>query len=139
VTLSAKVDRIDVLQDGTLRVIDYKSKKTPDVKQALQLPVYSYVALESLRAQGQARGSLAEALYLSFEGDRPVVSLRQRNRSMDDVLADAQDRMLAALDRIARGEFPPRPARRSLCSPCPYRAVCRLEIVEGRQEDRLDA
>ena len=52
VTLSAKVDRIDVLQDGTLRVIDYKSKKTPDVRQALQLPVYSFVALETLRSQG---------------------------------------------------------------------------------------
>ena len=50
VTLSAKVDRIDVLEDGTLRVIDYKSKKTPDVRQALQLPVYSFVALETLRA-----------------------------------------------------------------------------------------
>jgi RecB family exonuclease len=137
VTLSAKVDRIDLLQDGTLRVIDYKSKKTPDIRQALQLPVYSFVALETLRSKGGRPPGLAEALYLSFEGDRAVVSLRQRNRSLDELLDDAQDRTIATLDRIAEGEFPPRPAKRSLCGPCPYRTVCRLEIVDANQE-RVD-
>ena len=127
----AKVDRIDVLSDGTLRVVDYKSRRTPDVRQALQLPVYSLVALESLRAHGDRPYALAEALYLSFEGDRPVVSLRQRNKPIDELLEDAQERMLVALDRIAQGEFPPRPAKRSLCGPCPYRTVCRLELVEA--------
>jgi hypothetical protein len=38
------------------------------------------------------------------------------------------------MDDIARGRFSASPAKRSLCAPCPYRAVCRLEIVE-RVED----
>jgi RecB family exonuclease len=138
VTLSAKVDRIDLLQDGTLRVIDYKSKKTPDVKQALQLPLYSFVALESLRASAKRPWTLAEALYLSFEGDRSVVSLRQRNRSLDELVDEAKDRMLDTLDRIAGGRFPPQPAKRSLCTACPYRSVCRLEIVEAGRAESVD-
>ena len=66
------------------------------------------------------------------------MSLRQRNRSLDELMEDAQDRMLATLDQIAEGAFPPRPAKRSLCGPCPYRTVCRLEIVEASQPERVD-
>lgn len=133
VTLSAKVDRIDVLADRRLRVIDYKSKKTPDVKQALQLPVYSDVARQALAADGEP-WAIAEALYLSFEGDKAVVPLQARNKTLDVLLAEAQERLLTTLDRIAEGRFPPSPARKSLCAPCPYRAVCRLEIVDRDQE-----
>ena len=134
VTLSAKTDRIDVLAGQTLRVIDYKSKKTPDLKQALQLPIYSFVALESLRAARGGRWSVAEALYLSFEGDKAVVPLRARGRTTDELIADAHTRMIETLDDIAGGLFPPRPARRSLCGPCPYRTVCRLEYVDAEPE-----
>ncbi len=131
VTVSAKTDRIDVLADGTLRVIDYKSKQTPDLKVALQLPIYSVCARESLRASTGRSWEIGEAMYLSFEGDKAVVPLRAKGRTIDDLLADAQDRLLAALDGIAAGHFPPQPARKALCGPCPYRAVCRLEIVEA--------
>ena len=134
VPLSAKTDRIDVLAGKTLRVIDYKSKKTPDLKQALQLPIYSFIALESLRAARGGHWSIAEALYLSFEGDKAVVPLRARGRTTDELIADAQTRLIATLDDIAAGVFPPRPARRSLCGPCPYRTVCRLEYVESATE-----
>jgi RecB family exonuclease len=134
VTLSGKADRIDVLANGTLRIIDYKSKKTPDLKQALQLPIYSYCARERLRARDDAPWTIAEALYLSFEGERAVVTLRAKGQPLDELLDQAQDRLLTALDRIAAGEFPASPARRALCGPCPYRTVCRLEIVEARAE-----
>ena len=38
VTLRGKADRIDLLQDGTFRVIDYKLSRAPERKLALQLP-----------------------------------------------------------------------------------------------------
>jgi RecB family exonuclease len=138
VALRAKADRIDVLEDGTLRIIDYKSKKTPDPKLALQLPIYSFCAQQSMRAERSERWPIAEALYLSFEGDKAVVPLRAKGRTIDELLEDAQDRMLRTLDAIARGSFPPRPARKSLCGPCPYRVVCRLEIVESAAESSGD-
>jgi RecB family exonuclease len=134
VTLSAKTDRIDVLGGGALRIIDYKSKKTPDVRQALQLPIYSFVAVESLRAARGGDWTIGEALYVSFEGDKPIVPLRAKGRTTDELIADAQERLIETLDDIAAGLFPPRPSKRALCGPCPYRAVCRLEIVEARTE-----
>jgi RecB family exonuclease len=131
VTLSAKTDRIDLLADGTLRVIDYKSRKTPDLKVALQLPIYSHCARVSLDGHRGRQWTLGEALYVSFEGDRPVVPFKAKGRTVDDLIGDAQDRLLTTLDRIAEGRFPAQPLKKSLCGPCPYVAVCRLEYVEA--------
>lgn len=130
VTLSAKTDRIDLLADGTLRVIDYKSKKTPELKVALQLPIYSLCARTRLKGHANRQWTLAEAVYLSFEGNKAIVPLKAKGRNLDELIADAQDRLLITLDRIAAGHFPPQPLRRSLCGSCPYVAVCRLEYVE---------
>jgi hypothetical protein len=74
---------------------------------------------------------IAEAFYLSFEGEKTVVALKAKDKTTDDLMADAQERLVQALDDIAAGRFPPRPARKALCGPCSYRAVCRLEIVDG--------
>lgn len=142
VPINAKTDRIDVLEGGRLRVIDYKSKNTPDPKVALQLPVYAHLAREVLGASRGRKFSLAEALYVAFEGDRPVVPLRAaRGQTLDDVVAEAQDRLIRTLDDIAAGRFPPRPLKRSLCGPCSYRAVCRLDIVteDEAEGERVEA
>ena len=135
IAINAKTDRIDALADGTIRVIDYKSKNTPDLKVALQLPIYARLAREVLqRSQGKSM-ALGEALYLSFEGDKAVVPLRPaRGQTLEDVIADAEDRALRALDRINDGQFPVRPQKKSMCGPCSFRAVCRLEIVEAERD-----
>ena len=39
VRLRAKIDRVDVLGDGTFRLIDYQTKYVPDRRTALQLPI----------------------------------------------------------------------------------------------------
>jgi ATP-dependent helicase/nuclease subunit B len=130
VSLRAKTDRIDLLADGTFRVIDYKSKKTPDLRQALQLPVYSLCARDRLDGREGRHWTIGEAMYVSFEGSRAVVPLKARGRTLDELLADAEDRMLVTLDDIGAGHFPPRPARKSLCGPCPYQTVCRKEWVD---------
>jgi RecB family exonuclease len=135
VAINAKTDRIDVLADGTIRVIDYKSKNTPDLKVALQLPIYAHLARQVLQRSRGSSVALGEALYLSFEGDKAVVPLRPpRGQTLDDVIADAEDRALGALDRINDGQFPVQPQKRSLCGPCSFRAVCRLEIVEADRD-----
>jgi RecB family exonuclease len=132
VRINAKTDRIDVLSDGGIRVVDYKSKVTPDPKVALQLPVYAHLARDVLQKMHGRALALSEALYLSFEGDRAVVPLRPaRGQTLDDLMTDAQRRATDALDAIAAGLFPPRPAKKSICTICSFRAVCRLDIVES--------
>jgi len=138
VTLSAKTDRIDLLADGTMRVIDYKSKKTPELKIALQLPIYSYCARVSLDGHGGRKWVLGEAMYLSFEGNKAVVPLRAKGQTVDDLIAGAHDRLLATLDRIAAGRFPIQPSKKSLCGLCPYAAVCRLEYAPSEEADPDD-
>ena len=46
--LSGVTDRIDLLEGGRLRVIDYKSGRAPSRAQALQLPVYGRCAEQRL-------------------------------------------------------------------------------------------
>ena len=44
-------------------------------------------------------------MYLSFEGDKAVVTLRAKGQTLDDMIADAQDRLLDALDALPRDNF----------------------------------
>lgn len=134
VTLKAIADRIDLLADGSMRVIDYKSKTTPDVRDALQLPIYSLCAQEQLRSRSGQDWRLGEAAYLSFEGERAVIPLRAKGKSLDELVGEAQERLIDTLDGVAAGRFSPSPARRSLCTTCPYASVCRREWVEVDDE-----
>jgi RecB family exonuclease len=135
VTLGAKIDRVDLLADGTFRLIDYKTKYVPDRKVALQLPIYSACVGQRLQRDRQRAVPLNEALYLSFEGDKPITRLLQEDGSFDPVIADAEHRLSRALDDISAGHFPQRPAPKSICTMCGFVTVCRepggLEELTG--------
>jgi len=125
VRLRAKIDRIDVLEDGTFRLIDYKTKYVPDRREALQLPIYSACVRTSLRQQHGRDIPASEAMYLSFEGPRAVVPLEERGKAFDELTAAAAHRLVAALDNIAAGHYPARPETKNLCTMCAFTAVCR--------------
>ncbi|MEO7134735.1 MAG: PD-(D/E)XK nuclease family protein, partial [Vicinamibacterales bacterium] len=125
VRLRAKIDRVDLLRDGTFRLIDYKTKYVPDRKLALQLPIYSACVRTSLTtAQGRDIPP-SEAMYLSFEGPQAVVRLEERGKTFDDLTSAAGHRLVAALDAIAAGHYPSRPETKNLCTMCAFTAVCR--------------
>ncbi len=135
VPLRAQIDRVDVLRDGTFRVIDYKSKTVPDVKRTVQLQVYTAAVAQQLERESGTSPTPSEAFYLSMEGDAPIKALKPaRGQALDDVLKAAEDRMLGAIDDIGAGHFPPRPTPRSLCNYCPFDAVCRKAFVEAADE-----
>jgi ATP-dependent helicase/DNAse subunit B len=129
VALKGKVDRLDLLQDGTFRLIDYKLGRAPSRSRALQLPIYSICAEQTL-ANYRGRGwTLGEATYLAFKGPRRVVPLFATPSDRDRVFADAQQRLGDTVDAIARGEFPPRPDDVWRCEMCSFSAVCRKDYV----------
>ena len=100
------VDRIDLLADGALRVIDYKSTVPPA---ALQLAIYAVTAAQRLQGHRGRCWTVGEVSYVVFNGAR----VRPVGRNADDrgrALADAQLRFVAAADAIHAGAFPPRPA-----------------------------
>ena len=125
VRLRAKIDRVDLLGDGTFRLIDYKTKYVPDRKLALQLPVYSACVRTALSRTHGRDVPASEAMYLSFEGPQAVVPLEERGKQFDELTAAAGHRLVAALDDIAAGHYPPRPETRNLCTMCAFVAVCR--------------
>jgi RecB family exonuclease len=125
VTLGAKIDRVDLLADGTFRLIDYKTKYVPDRKVALQLPIYSACVRQRLTRDRGEDIALSEAMYLSFEGDKAITKLAQEAGSFDPVIADAEHRLSQALDDIAAGRFPQQPSPRSICNMCAFVTVCR--------------
>lgn len=125
VRLRAKIDRVDLLDDGTFRLIDYKTKYVPDRREALQLPIYSACVRTSLKQTHGRDIPAREAMYLSFEGPRAVVPLEERGKAFDDLVAAAGHRLVAALDNIAAGHYPARPETKNLCTMCAFTSVCR--------------
>ena len=125
VRLRAKIDRVDVLADGTFRLIDYKTKHVPNRRIALQLPIYSAGVRTRLSAERGRDIKASEAMYLSFEGPEAVVPLSDRSKSFDELVTAAEHRLVQALDDIAAGHYPPRPETRNLCGMCAFVAVCR--------------
>jgi RecB family exonuclease len=128
VQLSGKADRIDLLEDGTFRVIDYKLGWPPSRTRALQLPIYGLCAQQQLSRRDTRAWTLCEAVYLAFKGPKRVVPLFAPG-DRDRVLRDAQQRLADAIDAIERGDFPPHPQDVFRCETCAFTAVCRKDYV----------
>jgi RecB family exonuclease len=128
VRLRAKADRIDLLADGTLRVIDYKLGKAPKSSRALQLPVYGVCAEQHLAGRHGRSWTLGRAGYVAFKEKQPFVALGS-STSLLEAVAAGQEKFLAAIDGIEAGVFPPRPDEPFICTWCGYASVCRKDYV----------
>jgi RecB family exonuclease len=128
VRLTGIADRIDLLDDGTLRVIDYKSGRAPSAKRMLQLPVYSVCASQQLDGRHGRSWNVGEGGYIAFKDARRFVPLADRG-SLEQVLLEAQARLLQAIDDIRAGQFPPDPIEPFRCTFCSYAGVCRKDYV----------
>jgi len=129
VNLRGKADRIDLLADGTFRIIDYKLTRAPDRKLALQLPIYTICTAQHLLATTGKAWEPGQAGYIAFGGDRRFVPMLGRGKDKEATLRGAQTRLLDTIDAIERGEFPPRPADTHMCLRCAHVTVCRKDYV----------
>jgi ATP-dependent helicase/nuclease subunit B len=129
IALRGKADRLDLLEDGTFRLIDYKLGWPPNRARALQLPIYGLCAEQRLEGHRGTRWALGEAAYLAFKGPRRVVPLFSSPADRMKVLADAQQRLADTVDAIARGDFPPAPDDVYRCESCSFASVCRKDYV----------
>jgi ATP-dependent helicase/nuclease subunit B len=130
VALRGVADRIDLLSDNRLRVVDYKSGSAPNVSEKLQVAIYALCAQERLRERDGGEWPIAEALYLAFGGKRSqsvVVKPGEPNGGRH--LESARTRLLEIVDRIRQGEFPPQPTDEIRCDFCAYSPVCRKDYV----------
>ena len=131
VSLHAFVDRIELLQDHTFRVVDYKLGPAPNRNLAVQLPIYavcSEQALAEIRDDGPWK--IGNAQYLAFKKEGLAESMVGRGKTLTEALDDGQQRFLDAVDGIFQREFPVRPAEPFNCKYCGYSTVCRKKDVE---------
>jgi len=129
IQLRGKVDRIDLLDDGTFRLIDYKLGWPPSRTNALQLPIYALRAEQQLAGRAGRIWRMGEAMYIAFKGPRRVVPLFSSASDREQALAKGQERLAATVDAIERGEFPPTPDDLFRCETCSFAAVCRKDYV----------
>lgn len=127
VSLKGVADRVDLLAGRRLRVIDYKSGSAPGPR-ALQAPIYALCAQQELEARDGQAWRVDEAAYVAFSGKRSLVQVVKPGDNAA-ALVEARTRLLAAIDGIERGEFPPRPHDPIMCTYCSFASVCRKDYV----------
>ncbi len=113
------VDRLDVASDGAVRVVDYKTGRSPheafEAKAMFQMRFYALVIW-------RARGVLPAVLRLIYLGNGEMVSYQPDER---DLLAT--ERLVSAVWEAIRratesGDW--RPRRSRLCEWCSFQAYC---------------
>ena len=119
VTFAGIVDRIDVAPDGRVRVVDYKTGRSPNPrfedKAMFQMRFYALVIWRT-------RGVLPTLLQLMYLGDGSFLTYEP-----DEQELLATERKLvalwAAIERaIELRDFPPR--KSGLCGWCAHKALC---------------
>jgi RecB family exonuclease len=128
IDIRGKTDRIDRLDDGSLRVVDYKLGRMPDLASSVQVAVYAHCAQAALEQRDGAPRPVSDAMYLAFGDDRRFDGRLAGSAAETAmaILARASD-FAGTVARIEAGEFPPRPKKTSECAWCGYAGVCRKE------------
>jgi len=133
IDIHGKADRIDVLENGALRVVDYKLSRLPDKHTSIQIAVYAHVARLQLEQADGRPHPIAAAMYLAFgDEDEFKGALGGRDRPVEGAVLSRVEQFAAMVDHIESGAFPPKPRRLEMCGWCRYAGVCRKEY---RAED----
>ena len=140
-TLRGIVDRIDVAPDGRIRVVDYKTGKSPksrfEDKALFQMKFYALVIW-------RMRGVIPTLLQLMYLGDGRFLRYEP-----DEADLLATERKLQALwtaisAALETGDFPPR--KNPLCHWCAHKPICPewggtpppMPVSPGRSSRRAD-
>ena len=121
-----------MLPDRSIRVIDYKLRKAPASRRALQLPIYAAAATQALARERGGEWRLAEAGYVAFGERQAFVRLGGRQGDegkVAEAIESGQTLFLDTVEAIERGEFPVTPDEPFMCRFCAFPSVCRKDYV----------
>ena len=117
--LHGYVDRLDIAPTGEVRIVDYKTGKSPkagwEEKALFQLRVYALLYWKN-------EGVLPKLLQLIYLGDSRVIKSEPTEaqlRSTEKILRNIGDEILTAIET---GHFPTKKSR--LCDWCFFKTIC---------------
>lgn len=117
--LRGVIDRVDVAPDGSIRIIDYKSGKTP-------LPQYGQAANFQMRFYAllveRLRGRRPAILQLLYLRDGGTVVLRPTDQDMDQIQHEIRELWDDILAAARSGKF--RTQKSKLCGWCSFQEIC---------------
>lgn len=125
--IGGKIDRVDLHEDGTIEIMDYKTSEKPmeqkDADTALQLSFYS-LAASTLKTEpfGLTPEKIKLTLYY-FEGRKKVSTVR----TMDQLEA-AKNEIFEYADAITSSEF--KCSGSILCKMCDFKMLCDVQTKE---------
>ena len=120
--VTGRFDRVELLSDDTLRVIDFKTgglRSQELVEGDLQLSLYAIAAKE-------VWGKEVSELVMLFLVDEEVTEIVTKRTEGE--LATAAKTIVLLSERIESKDFTPTPSREK-CRSCPFRRVCDVSAV----------
>jgi RecB family exonuclease len=127
--LHGVADRLDLLEDGTFRLIDYKLSSAPNKSRALQLPIYGLCAEQRLQQHRGRNWTLGEAAYISFRGPQRVTPLFTKHSRCDQVYRKRRGPLIDTRSTRSSGRVSATPTDVFVCGFCSFAAVCRKDYV----------
>jgi len=113
------IDRLDVAPDGAMRVVDYKTGRSPragyESAALFQMRFYAYVLWRE-------RGVLPTLLQLEYLGDGQIVRHAPNEPEMTTFETRVRSIWAGIEDSARSGDWRPRPSK--LCDWCSFKAVC---------------
>lgn len=122
VTFTGRFDRVEELNNNTLRIIDFKTgglKLQKDVDCDLQLSIYALAAKEAF-------GKEASELVMLFMADEDLTEVKTARTEGELQTAVKTIELLS--ERIESEDYMPTPSKEK-CRFCPYRRVCDVSAV----------
>ena len=129
IRLRGTADRIDLLGDGTLRLVDYKTGKASNARELLQVKIYGALAETRLRGRLGRTWTVADAGYLAFGRGDDLFAAVITPETRAEVLATAGAEAVAVAEAVEGGAFPVAPDDLFTCNFCGFAAVCRKDYV----------
>lgn len=119
--LNGRVDRADVLPDGTLEIIDYKTgslKKESELKKNNQLALYALAAKKVF-------GRTASKLTWYFLDEGKKVTTSRTEKELAQLEGDVQEK----IGEIIKSDFVPTPS--FACKFCDFKNICEAGQASG--------
>lgn len=117
--LRGVVDRVDVAPNGWVRVVDYKTGRSPrpgfESSALFQMRFYAYVIWRT-------RGVLPKRLQLEYLGDGVVLAHEPTEAEMATVESRVRSIWAGIQDTARSGDWRPKPSK--LCDWCAFRDLC---------------